>query len=672
MSVRVPRRTRRAAIVAAATAAVAFSLRDVLQAGGRHRRERTTVAFDGMADRTGWGRSWHLVHYRRTFAVADGRGVLGLPAGLETTAPAQPTPVLLLDRSCGDCEIQLDFAIDNPSARPGLVFHATSPFDFSAVTVEGPRLVLAGYHRTGRDVIATGSVSAGAMSTDSRLWIAVRGPRVRAALGRGSRRPGWQLDAELPFGGTGTPGVVLVHPTDLRPATLRVRALHISAATAPAPTPPVTTYLLAGVPVQSADGTWSTRLRVGSGYPAHVRFEWSNDPSFSGHARDSGWQAADAPPYTATTNADTPGGDTMYWRARLRSTTSGAEVVTATQSITRHDPEHAVVLLAGSCIEFGGMPPTYGLTRMQAAAPAPPAAMVFQGDMGYANNKYHSCYLAEPDYFADRFTRFLADPRFTHLRRTVPVGFTMDDHDYGPRNNADRTTMKPWAFHLWNQMHADPTPSGYFDFRIGDTHCLTLDGRRYADPIGSPNRPAKTKLGRQQFSWMQSILESSDAKLFVIFSADTFASRYLRPGSTLIPDCFISGWPDDYQRAMALFTRVQATGRRVVILSGDAHSLRIHHHPPVGGRPGVDAPIVEFVCSGLRPRRWFGAATGDPSLDRSRNVLGKAGGGMIMIDGRAAPTRTIVLRAISGERDGPADLFPPLTLPFAPAPYGTT
>jgi phosphodiesterase/alkaline phosphatase D-like protein len=291
---------------------------------------------------------------------------------------------------------------------------------------------------------------------------------------------------------------------------------------------------------------------------------------------------------------------------------------------------------------------------------------VFEGDMGYANNRYHSCYLAEEDYFADRFTRFLADPRFVALRRRTPVGFIMDDHDYGPRNNADRTTVKPWTYHLWNRMHADPSTDGYFDFRIGDVHCITLDGRRYADPVWYPNRPGKTKLGPRQFAWMQSILESSDAGLFVVFSADTFASRYLRPGSTVIPDCFIGGWPGEYERAMTVFGRVQAGGRRVVILSGDAHSLRIHYHPPGGPvRPGAPA-VVEFVCSGLRPRHWFGAAPGDPTLDPLRNVLGHAGGGMLTVDPASATTRTVALRAISGERAGPTDLFPPLVVPFRP------
>ena len=49
------------------------------------------------------------------------------------------------------------------------------------------------------------------------------------------------------------------------------------------------------------------------------------------------------------------------------------------------------------------MPPTYGYRRLLEASPVPPSMFVFQGDMGYANNIFHSCYLAAPDFFADRF-----------------------------------------------------------------------------------------------------------------------------------------------------------------------------------------------------------------------------------------------------------------------------
>jgi phosphodiesterase/alkaline phosphatase D-like protein len=258
----------------------------------------------------------------------------------------------------------------------------------------------------------------------------------------------------------------------------------------------------------------------------------------------------------------------------------------------------------------------------------------------------------------------LADPLFAALRASVPTGFTLDDHDYGPENNADRTTMEPWVPALWQRIGADPSDLGYFDFGYEDVHCLTLDGRRYADPIDAPNTPTKTKLGAAQKSWLKRTIGTSDANLFVILSADTFASRYTVPNSPNIPDCFISGWPNEYGQLMSFFYDIQSQGRRVLIVSGDAHSLRIHYHPHPQGQP-TPSPVVEFICSGIRPRRWFGAAAGDRTLDPIRNVLGRAGAGLVVIDPPAHRDRRVTVRAISGARAGPTDLFPPLILPFS-------
>ena len=90
-----------------------------------------------------------------------------------------------------------------------------------------------------------------------------------------------------------------------------------------------------------------------------------------------------------------------------------------------------------------------------------------------------------------------------------PVGFTADDHDYCQQNNAPPSRFPKWSVPLWNEVHADPSALGYYDFRFGDVHCLTLDGRRYADPVGQRNTPAKTKLGTTQRDWLESKLATT-------------------------------------------------------------------------------------------------------------------------------------------------------------------
>ena len=105
----------------------------------------------------------------------------------------------------------------------------------------------------------------------------------------------------------------------------------------------------------------------------------------------------------------------------------------------------------------------------------------------------------------------------------------------------------------------------------------------------------------------------------------------------------------------------------MLILSGDAHGMRIHHHPyPQPDRARRGRASIEFICSGVRPRIWSGAQLPDPTLDKRRNVLGRYGGGLVDIDAPAAPERRITLRAVSGNIGRPGDLFPPLVLPFEP------
>ncbi len=318
--------------------------------------------------------------------------------------------------------------------------------------------------------------------------------------------------------------------------------------------------------------------------------------------------------------------------------------MSAIQRYTPHVDGDELVMAAASCAHLWNEPAYEGLHRLLDAASQPPAILIYQGDLGYAGNRRFSCYRESPDFYAERFARTLADPHFSALRRTVPVGFTLDDHDYSQINNAPPSEIPSWTTPLWNDIHADPSGVGYFEFRLGDVHCMTLDGRRYADPA-----PIRTRRRRP-----------SSATCSEIGSRGCLLARMRR---------FLFGWPDEYRRLMTDFMDLQLRGVRVVILSGDAHGFRIHHHPDPAGRHAADGlSVVEFICSGLAPRSWSGPMAGDPTLDTARFVLGHKGLGMITVEPPAASNRAVRLRAISGQPTGPIDLFPPLRLAFAPEP----
>jgi PhoD-like phosphatase len=647
---------------AAAVAAAALAARELTGAvtaptlrAARHRYEPDLGA--------GWGPEWTALTYGTL--AAGGGAVFAVPRGLSGAASDQPMPVLLADRECGDSEQLATFSATEATLRPGVLLRRSGPYAYIGVTSEHGRLVAAAYDRQRRHVIAAAPAPVIEANGSAHLRVRVRGTALEATLWRqGDAEPGPQLRARVPAGSGGA-GVLLVQPASLAACELRLSAYALGSDQPLTATPPLPVATITGIPELPAGAAGHTIARVWSALPARATIEWSADAAFTAPTRGATAELSE-PPYTHAQTLPLSAGRTLWWRAELRSLTSGA--ITHTEA-HRVDPYAGgpLVLLGASCAQYTGAPANAGYTRLLEAAPARPAALVYQGDIGYPNNARDACYAARPGYFADRWGRLLAQDEFAGFRRSVPTGFTMDDHDYGPQNNADRTTVEPWTWRTWNRIHADPAPLGYFDFRVGDVHCLTLDGRRYADPVTTANSPAKTKLGREQFAWMQRILSTSDAAMFVVFSADIFATRSDPRNGKLVNDCFIYGWPDEYRRAMSLFMDVQLGGRRVIVVSGDAHGLRLHYHPDPQARPAAARlSICELVCAGLRARLWSAAGPNDPSLDPRRYVLRRSGAGMVVIDPPGAAARGVTLRAIDVDAALPADAFPPLRITFAP------
>jgi hypothetical protein len=457
---------------------------------------RVVSDFDAPV-RSGWGEQWQPIIYARTMRVENGAAQLVVPRGNPRTAPAQPMPVMLLDSCFADGEQLAAVSADDPTLRPGLLARASSPFRYAGVTIEHGRLVVANYVRSGRRIVGDGATSA--VVPGSIVFIRARtvGDMLYArAWPEGGREPGWQAAGQISTRRPGMPGVLVVHPTSLRRCTLAVHSHEAVSGEPLLATTPACPVLISGIPAQRPDGDFDIRLRAWSSWPCELALEWSAHPDMRDPRRAPPIQLADAP-FTALHTVVAGAGGSLHWRARLTSLSSGVESVTPVQHV-RTPETGPVTLLAASCGKIAGPRPNAALRRLLESARRSPEALVYQGDLGYANNRWGAAYTPLPDYFYDRFMRFLADPQFVELRRQVPTGFTLDDHDYGPPNNADRTTVAPWAVTLWNRLHADPSPLGYFDwnrlhadpsplgyfdFRIGDVHCLAIDGRRYCDPV---------------------------------------------------------------------------------------------------------------------------------------------------------------------------------------------
>jgi hypothetical protein len=618
--------------------------------------------FTGEADATSWGPDWLPLHYLQRTDIQGGRARFLVPDGLETAGADQPIPVFLLDHDCAGMRQRLTFSVSDETLRPGVLLQGTPPYRYLGVTIEGDELVVARYGRTGRKVLERARTSGLEPGTIYNLEVVHRDDRLKAVLRTGTGSPLADLRVGLKNQGPGSLGILLVHPLSFQSAALSVLRYRADASVSFKPTPPKRTFAMSGVPIATPDGNNRVRVRAAASLPGEIAFEWSETPD-DAHVVTTGFQPANDPPYVAETWVEFGRETTLYWRTRQRSASSGFVRASSWLSVRPLQPVGAVRIAAASCGHLWGKPAYLGLSNVAEAAGKPLRALVYQGDLGYANNSRFSCYAAAEDFFADRFTRFLADPHFAKQRTTTSTVFTQDDHDYGPQNNTSGDNVESWAIDLGNRM-VQETENGYHDFRFGDVHCLTLDVRRYADePSPDPAAPI-TRLGGAQSVWLESILTGSDAELFLLFSAGIFASRR----SSL--DCFLQGWTREYERTLSLLHDVQLSGKRVVIVSGDAHGLRVHYHPDPGGRPETGGiPVVEFICSGLEARTWNRAVSNDPTLDGARNVLGTSGLGLVEVDPASRTNRTVKLRAINARRvQGEAfDLFPPLVLPFRPS-----
>jgi len=618
--------------------------------------------FTGEADATSWGPDWLPLHYLQRTDIQAGRARFLVPEGLESAGAAQPMPVFLLDHDCAGNRQRLTFTVSDPTLRPGVLLQGRPPYRYLGVTIEGEELVVACYGRTGREVLAQARTSVLRPGAIRNLEVVHRDDRLKAELRTGAGSLLADVRVPLENRGSGALGILIVHPRSFEPAVLSVLRYRADASVRFKATPPRQTYAMSGSPIATPEGGNRVRIRAAASLPGEIAFEWSDTPD-GAHGTSSGFQPASDPPYVAETWVDFPGGEPLYWRARLRSGSSGVVRNSSWLSVQPTAFAGPVRLAAASCGHLWGKPDYLGFRNVAAAAGQPLRAVVYQGDLGYANNSVLSCYAAAEDFFADRFTRFLADPHFGKLRSTTSAVFTQDDHDYGSQNNAWRDLVEQWAVDLGTRM-IQATSDGYHEFRAGDIHCLTLDVRRYADQPSSNPSATISRLGSAQFSWLESLLTGSDAELFIVFSAGIFASRR----NSL--DCFLQGWTREYEQALTLFHDVQLSGKRVVIVSGDAHGLRVHYHPDPAQRPAAEGiPVVEFICSGLEARTWSRAAPNDPTLDAARHVLGTSGLGLVEVGSPAAASRKVKLRAIKARPVvGKAfDLFPPLVLPFRPS-----
>lgn len=541
-------------------------------------------------DAAGWGWPWFNQRYGRRWIVSDRRGIYRLPP-TDNAVYYRPIPILVLEHDVANADLRATISTSNPSARFGIVARATGYADYYAAHI-GPgnhvRLVRCGHHDERVLARKPFVVEPGRRY---RIRFSVRGAspvrlKVKVWPAAEVEPRSWNVDTADASAGAitaaGPFGLFAAHAVDGRGAALRVFDFVAWSQEKGSYTAPSITYSMAG-PIQQS----RVKVVAKTAVTARIGFEYGRDPTFSnartvraGHSSDraqtaSAWlDLGDLAPSTV-----------VHWRAWAER--RGIRVYGEPSSFrTPPAPGLPIKFAFGSCTKWQPSPKrSFDQARLQL-----PDFYLHQGDFGYVP---HRVAAHGADTYQDHWTRMMLDPSFRALTRSVPIGMSQDDADYGT-NLADRGSLRRFTIRAHDELTANPR-SAYYSFRCGDVATFVIDTRRYS--TGKKVPPGKrTKLGAQQKAWLfeeMSRAAEDDAGLLVVASPQAF-------GSDRSPASWRRGYAVEWRELMDFF---ESLGAPVLIVSGDAHGHRLHEYPQKNLDPSIPR-IVELVSSGTEQNKF--------------------------------------------------------------------
>lgn len=634
--------------MAAATAAVAARAVPALARRRKERRKKPEPKWlfrdrFQRRDAVGWGWPWFNQRYGRRWVVSDGRGIYRFPP-VENTVYYRPNPILVLDHDVADADLRATISVSNPSARFGIVARAYGYAEYYAAHI-GPghhlRLVRCGHHDEKLLARKYFRVDAGRRY---RIRFQVRGGgpvrlRVKAWPEIEPEPAGWDVDVQDASPGAltqrGPFGLFAAHAVDGRGAALRVSDFVAWSQDRRSYTAPSITYSMAG-PVQQT----GVKVVAKSAVPARIGFEYGTDATFTRVRRVHAGRSSDRA-QTASATLEVAGlepSTIVHWRAWAER--RNIRVYGPPSSFRMPPrPGFPVKFAFGSCTRWQPSPRrSFEHARLQL-----PDFYLHQGDFGYVP---HRVIAHAADTYQDHWVRMLVDPGFASLARSVPIGMSQDDADYGT-NLADRNSLRRFTIRAHDELTANPR-SAYYTFRCSDVAVFVIDSRRYS--TGKKVAPEKrSKLGAVQKQWLMDEMTRAaedDAGLLVVASPQAF-------GSDHSPASWRRGYEGEWRELMDFF---EDLGAPVLIVSGDAHGHRLHEYPQKSLDPSIPR-IVELVSSGTEQNRFSDDI--DPQI-LLRQAKG-SGFGLVELGPEEVTagqrTRTLTLSALSSSDGTP--LWPP-------------
>jgi phosphodiesterase/alkaline phosphatase D-like protein len=243
-----------------------------------------------------------------------------------------------------------------------------------------------------------------------------------------------------------------------------------------------------------------------------VRLAVSRDPDLGAPRMiEATARAADAPSLVRFDVGDLDPGTTYHYAAEV-----DGSLVTERTGVLRTAPTGPsdLTLALGSCLQIGSNGSVLDRIREDR-----PDLLLFTGDFAYED-----FWTDDRDAFRAMYDTQLGTPAMDALVRSTAVGYTWDDHDFGP-NDADSTAASgPAAKVVYRQAVPHPVlPAGtgpeaiYQSMTWGRVRIILTDSRSQRSPKASRDDRNKVMLGSSQVRWLRAELEAAkQAGQFVV------------------------------------------------------------------------------------------------------------------------------------------------------------
>jgi phosphodiesterase/alkaline phosphatase D-like protein len=197
-----------------------------------------------------------------------------------------------------------------------------------------------------------------------------------------------------------------------------------------------------------------------------------------------------------------------------------------------------------------------------------PDFFVHMGDFGY-----YDLTVNDQAQFRSKVDGVFARPNHKAFFATVPTAYVWSDHDFSNNDSWGAGTgaaaSEPAAQAVYRETvphYSLPSTDGgiYQTFAFGRVRFILTDNRSYKDPLTKTDDASKTLLGATQKAWFKQQITNATEQLIIWVSENPWIEAKTAGSDR---------WGGYDTERTELANYIVASGKKVVIISGDMHSL---------------------------------------------------------------------------------------------------